>query len=115
LRLRNLHLCCIDNNYLNHCHSLFTLLLCIRYLQDNQIETISPGTFNGLKSLVQLRLESNHLICDCSLTWIRELAFRIKGASVNCHLPENLKGRNVLSLSPYDFQCGKPLCVSVFD
>lgn len=58
------------------------------------------------------RLDSNQLICNCGLLSLIQMLshasrHRNTQAAATCHFPENLRGRNLVDLTPEELNCRK--------
>lgn len=81
------------------------------FLQLNEIEYIPPSIFDKNANLRRLRLDSNALVCDCDIMWLREMLQEKRSstqAAVTCYQPANLRGRSLMSIPKEYFSCKKP-------
>ncbi|KAF2975226.1 hypothetical protein EK904_009099, partial [Melospiza melodia maxima] len=102
-----------------------------RFIENNNIKSISRNTFRGLKSLIHLSLANNNLQslpkdifkgldsltnvdlrgnafnCDCKLKWLVEWLGSTNATveDIYCESPPEYKKRKINSLSPKEFDC----------
>ncbi|CAL1300680.1 unnamed protein product [Larinioides sclopetarius] len=93
-----------DNQVESLPDDLFTNMPELAYidLSGNRITTISQAVFgNVYNTLKELKMESNPIVCDCSMRWyMSRYRGTLKG---NCAGPEDRKGKSFHSLTPRDF------------
>uniref|UniRef100_A0A7N8YQ92 Leucine-rich glioma-inactivated protein 1 n=1 Tax=Mastacembelus armatus TaxID=205130 RepID=A0A7N8YQ92_9TELE len=108
----------------------FTQLL-FRFIENNQIKSISPHAFRGLKTLVHLSLAYNNLetlpkdlfkglealtkldlrgnqfICDCKLKWLVEWIYSTNATvdQIYCKGPASQLDKKINDLAPQSFDC----------
>lgn len=97
-------------------HSKF-ILLCLliyssvhlyrsRFLHNNRLQRVPPGTFTGMPRLRRLRLDSNALVCDCQMFWLAKmLNDSAIQAAANCDAPQDMYGKPLKGMSAHDFHC----------
>uniref|UniRef100_A0A3Q4ATV5 Ig-like domain-containing protein n=1 Tax=Mola mola TaxID=94237 RepID=A0A3Q4ATV5_MOLML len=102
-----------------------------RFLQGNQIRSVTKKSFSGLDALdlsnnaimsvqanafsqmknLQERLNTSSLLCDCQLkwlpVWVAEQAFQ-PCVNASCAHPQMLKGRSMFTVSQEEFVCDFP-------
>lgn len=77
-----------------------------RFLYNNYIQHIPPGSFKGLQKLTRLRLDSNSLVCDCQISWLaRTLRDNSIHSTATCKYPNEMYGKPLVSLNSADFHC----------
>ncbi|GBP03399.1 Peroxidasin, partial [Eumeta japonica] len=76
------------------------------YLHNNRITSIYPDSFNNTH-LRKLRLDSNPIICDCSMLWfVHFLSQRPELAvTATCHGPKSVLGTHLGDMRTNDFNC----------
>jgi len=80
-------------------------------LLENDILEIEEEAFNSMPNLVYLYLNSSSLVCDCSLSWIKEqkIIEQLPFDFVNlaCGFPEKNRGKGLNEVAKEDFVCCK--------
>jgi leucine-rich repeats and immunoglobulin-like domains protein 1/3 len=82
----------------------------LNLLQNNVLE-IQDEAFKYMPNLEYLYLNSSSLVCDCSMSWLKQpniienLPFDYINAF--CGFPEKNKGKNLREISLTDFSCRK--------
>lgn len=82
----------------------------LNLLQNNILE-IQEDAFKWMPNLNFLYLNSSSVVCDCSLSWIKQpnvyenLPFDF--INVSCGFPEKNKGKSLDDISELDFVCCK--------
>lgn len=77
-----------------------------RFLYNNNIKRIPPGAFANLPKLTRLRLDSNALICDCSIAWLAKMLKENSiHAAADCKYPTEMYGKPLKSMSTKDLHC----------
>lgn len=88
---------------------LFSITYCFlfRYLHNNNLKTIPPGSFRGMPKMHKLRLDSNALVCDCAMLWfIRMLAEHSEmSIAATCYEPAGATGTSLAAMKEKDFNC----------
>lgn len=79
----------------------------LNMLQNNIVE-IQENGFKFMPNLVYLYLNSSSLVCDCSLSWLKqrnifENLFNV--INLICGFPKQNEGKSVEDLSLTDFTC----------
>ena len=74
-----------------------------RTLQTNNLTTLSSEVVSQLPRLQSLRLENNHLLCDCQLNWI--LDHETLAPLARCSAPYSLSGRRIVELKKKQLKC----------
>ncbi|XP_029814297.1 leucine-rich repeat LGI family member 3 [Manacus vitellinus] len=108
-----------------------TVSSCHRFIENNDIQALSKGTFRGLKSLTHLSLANNNLqtlprdlfkpldilsdldlrgntlVCDCKIKWLVEWLERTNTTvpAIFCSSPGQFEGQRIRDLELGDFQC----------
>uniref|UniRef100_A0A668AP77 Leucine-rich repeat LGI family, member 3 n=1 Tax=Myripristis murdjan TaxID=586833 RepID=A0A668AP77_9TELE len=105
--------------------------LCLRFIENNDIQALSKYTFRGLKSLTHLSLSNNNLQllprdlfkhldiltdldlrgnsfrCDCKIKWLVDWMEKTNTSvpAIYCASPFEFQGRRIHDLTPRDFNC----------
>ncbi|GFY77706.1 LRRCT domain-containing protein [Trichonephila inaurata madagascariensis] len=78
-------------------------------LKNNKITNIPEKVFRGIyDNLLVLLLEGNPISCNCTFKWIVSGTEHInpdKYITGICDSPQEMKGRELIDLVPYDFSC----------
>uniref|UniRef100_A0A674E114 Leucine rich repeats and immunoglobulin like domains 1 n=1 Tax=Salmo trutta TaxID=8032 RepID=A0A674E114_SALTR len=77
-------------------------------LGENAIRSIQPEAFSKMRSLRNLLIQSDSLLCDCQLHWFPEwlLSRGLQtGVEATCAHPETLKGTSIFQAPPESFVC----------
>ncbi|XP_036387106.1 glycoprotein IX (platelet) [Megalops cyprinoides] len=76
------------------------------HLQNNQLTTVPPGSFDALQGLRQLNLSGNPFHCGCDIwyltTWLQDHG-SVCGHSPTCATPAALAHKPIAGLSQADF------------
>ncbi|XP_033097959.1 peroxidasin homolog [Anneissia japonica] len=77
------------------------------------LTSMHKDTFNDLPALERLRLDSNRLVCDCKLMWLVQMLqeagrYGHTQSAAVCEHPKDLRGKNLISLTPSQMNCQKP-------
>ncbi|KTF86722.1 hypothetical protein cypCar_00020871 [Cyprinus carpio] len=77
------------------------------FIENNQIKSISPFAFRGLKSLIHLDLRGNLFSCDCKLKWLVDWMFHtnVTVDQIFCNGPEAYQGKKINDLVAQSFDC----------
>ncbi|XP_071965528.1 peroxidasin homolog isoform X2 [Antedon mediterranea] len=83
------------------------------FLNNNNISHIPLGTFTELRNLKRLRLDSNRLVCDCKMMWLVQMLqeagrYGHTQSAAACEYPKELRGKNLISLTPIQMNCQRP-------
>lgn len=83
------------------------MVVYFRYLHNNRLTTIPSGSFSDMPRLRKLRLDSNALVCDCSLLWMVRMLANHSDMSVvaTCYEPATVTGTSLAAMSEKDFKC----------
>ncbi|KAL4604838.1 leucine-rich repeat LGI family member 3-like isoform X3 [Arapaima gigas] len=112
-------------------NNVLTVVPLLRFIENNNIQTLSKHTFRGLKALTHLSLSNNKLQilprdlfrhldlltdldlrgnalhCDCKIKWLVEWLSKTNTSvsPVYCANPPELHGHILQDLSVQDFNC----------
>ncbi|XP_078488415.1 leucine-rich repeats and immunoglobulin-like domains protein 3 [Ciona intestinalis] len=81
-------------------------------LRNNNITSVQNKTFQTMKNLKRLRINSASFLCDCQLAWFSQwlrdsnISTRSEG-NCRCFHPPKLKGRRVVNIGSNEFECGE--------
>ncbi|XP_043234427.1 leucine-rich repeats and immunoglobulin-like domains protein 1 isoform X2 [Amphibalanus amphitrite] len=77
-------------------------------LAGNPLTTVREASFSRLTALRVLVIDSQSLLCDCTLrwlpTWVRE-AGHAQTVTARCHHPQRLQGQPLLEVAPDSLAC----------
>uniref|UniRef100_H2XKS2 Ig-like domain-containing protein n=1 Tax=Ciona intestinalis TaxID=7719 RepID=H2XKS2_CIOIN len=81
-------------------------------LRNNNITSVQNKTFQTMKNLKRLRINSAAFLCDCQLAWFSQW---LRDSNINtrsegncrCFHPPKLKGRRVVNIGSNEFECGE--------
>ncbi|VVC33168.1 Hypothetical protein CINCED_3A007379 [Cinara cedri] len=80
-------------------------------LMQNSIQEIQEDAFKCMPNLDVLYLNSSSLVCDCSLSWIKQPKvyenLPLDFTNISCGFPDQNKGKNLDQISESDFLCVK--------
>lgn len=90
-------------------HIAFMPLCFFRYLHNNLLKRIPPGSFRGMPHLSRLRLDSNALICDCTMLWFVRMMAEHSDMKIvaTCYGPEPMTGVSLATMKEHNFHCRK--------
>ncbi|KAK2709137.1 hypothetical protein QYM36_012956, partial [Artemia franciscana] len=76
-------------------------------LYDNNIQTLSNGTFDTLESIQTLHLARNPFQCDCALTWLSDYLHKnpVETSGVRCHTPRKMQKKRISVLRELRPKC----------
>ena len=80
-----------------HCRSLY----------DNNLQSLSKGTFDSLKSIEYLHLGQNPFICDCHMRWLAKFLKKnpVETSGARCVGPPKVANKEIAEMKPKRYRC----------